>query len=113
MTNKPALEVTFRNATRDDTEAILGLVQSAYRGESSRTGWTTEADILDGQRIDVAGIEEVLDAEHSRVLLAFAGDRLLACCQLEPRANNTAYLGMFSVMPALQGQGVGRAVIVR
>ena len=40
----------FRNATPDDVPAVVALVESAYRGEASRAGWTTEADLLDGQR---------------------------------------------------------------
>src|SRR4051794_13241714 len=46
--------VMFREAGPADLGAIVALVESAYRGESSRAGWTTEADLLDGQRTDRA-----------------------------------------------------------
>jgi ribosomal protein S18 acetylase RimI-like enzyme len=110
----PADPLTFRFAGRDDIPALVALVESAYRGESSRAGWTTEADLLDGQRTDPAGVAEVLAGERSRMIVAEAGgdgDRaIVACCQLEHRGTH-AYFGMFAVRPTLQGGGVGRAVL--
>ena len=41
-------------ATVQDAPEIAILVNSAYRGDSSRQGWTTEADLLDGTRTDAA-----------------------------------------------------------
>ncbi|CAM5672839.1 hypothetical protein SCYAM73S_02865 [Streptomyces cyaneofuscatus] len=49
-TPRDAARPTFRDATGDDVPALVALVESAYRGDSSRAGWTTEADILQGQR---------------------------------------------------------------
>ncbi|MEU7738389.1 GNAT family N-acetyltransferase, partial [Streptomyces griseus] len=37
-------ELTFRDASGADVPALVALIESAYRGDSSRTGWTTEAD---------------------------------------------------------------------
>ena len=102
--------LVFRSAGIGDIDPIRTLVESAYRGDASRAGWTTEADILDGQRIDAAGVAELLSKPGSRILLAESAGQLLACAhlQLEDRA---AYFGMFSVDPQLQGGGVGRAVL--
>ena len=50
----------FRFATHEDVPAIVGLVESAYRGESSQAGWTTEADLLDGQRTDAAAVAAIV-----------------------------------------------------
>ena len=74
----------FRDATPDDVPAIVALVESAYRGESSRAGWTTEADLLDGQRTDAGSVRELVAAPDSMVLLAQqpGADALLACCHL-------------------------------
>jgi ribosomal protein S18 acetylase RimI-like enzyme len=104
----PAL--SFRAASRADIDAIVALVESAYRGEGSKQGWTTEADLLDGQRTDAAGVGELIDKPHARVLLAEADGLLLACAQLE-RKGDAGYFGMFSVRPKLQGSGVGRATL--
>lgn len=103
-------ELVFRRAEARDIDAILALVESAYRGDVSRQGWTTEADLLDGQRTDPAGLAELIDKPDSLVLLAESADRLLACAHLE-RAGDAGYFGMFSVRPDLQGRGVGRLVL--
>jgi ribosomal protein S18 acetylase RimI-like enzyme len=103
--------LTFRRASEADVPAIVALVESAYRGEVSRAGWTTEADLLDGQRTDAEAVARILATPDSAVLLAEATGRLLACCQLEQRQPAQAYFGMFSVQPTGQGQGVGRQVL--
>jgi ribosomal protein S18 acetylase RimI-like enzyme len=101
----------FRRAAEADVSAIVALVESAYRGDVSRIGWTTEADLLDGQRTDAPAVATILRAPGSTVLLAEAAGTLVACCQLEQRPAAVAYFGMFSVQPRGQGQGVGRQVL--
>jgi ribosomal protein S18 acetylase RimI-like enzyme len=103
--------LTFRRAGGADVPAIVALVESAYRGDSSRTGWTTEADLLDGQRTDADAVADILRTPGSTVLLAEAAGELVACCQLEQRPPAVAYFGMFSVQPTGQGQGVGRQML--
>ncbi|MGA4984062.1 GNAT family N-acetyltransferase [Streptomyces cellulosae] len=102
--------LTFRDATDADVDALVELIESAYRGESSRAGWTTEADILHGQRTDPEGVLEVVKAPDSRLLTVEREGRIVACCQLEHRGDH-AYFGMFAVSPGLQGAGLGRTVI--
>ena len=102
--------LTFRDATDADVDVLVELIESAYRGESSRAGWTTEADILHGQRTDPEGVLEVVKAADSRLLTVEREGRIVACCQLEHRGDH-AYFGMFAVSPALQGAGLGRTVI--
>jgi ribosomal protein S18 acetylase RimI-like enzyme len=101
----------FRRAGGADVPAIVALVESAYRGEVSRTGWTTEADLLAGQRTDAEAVADILRAPGSTVLLAETAGDLMACCQLEQRLPGVAYFGMFSVQPTGQGRGVGRQVL--
>ncbi|MEV8228563.1 GNAT family N-acetyltransferase [Streptomyces sp. NPDC079167] len=103
-------ELTFRDATGDDVPVLVRLVESAYRGDASRAGWTTEADILQGQRTDADGVREVLAAPGGRVLVAERDGEPVACCQLEHRGW-AAYFGMFAVRPQLQGAGLGKVVI--
>lgn len=101
---------TFRDATDADVDALVALVESAYRGDVSRAGWTTEADILDGQRTDPEGVRQVVKAPDSRLLVVEREGRIVACCQLEHRGTH-AYFGMFAVSPTLQGSGLGKAVM--
>jgi ribosomal protein S18 acetylase RimI-like enzyme len=103
---------TFRDAGPDDVPEVVALVEAAYRGEASRAGWTTEADLLDGQRTDAEAVQEILDDPASRLLLAVdAAGRTVACCHLQRRAGGVAYFGSFAVRPDLQGAGTGRALL--
>ncbi|MFE5603836.1 GNAT family N-acetyltransferase [Streptomyces coelicoflavus] len=102
--------LTYRDATDADVDALVALIESAYRGDSSRAGWTTEADILQGQRTDPQGVLEVVKAPDSRLLTVERDGRIVACCQLEHRGAH-AYFGMFAVSPALQGEGLGKTII--
>ena len=96
----------IRRARPDDVDDVVSLVESAYRGESSRAGWTTEADLLDGQRTDP---DEVASVLHDLVV-AEDGGELVGCCTLVPR-DGYAYFGMFAVRPGLQGGGVGSQLL--
>ncbi|MGH3311273.1 MAG: GNAT family N-acetyltransferase [Streptomyces sp.] len=105
-------EPTFRIAAEEDIPALVALVESAYRGEASRAGWTTEAHLLEGQRTDPEGIAAVVTAPDSILLAVERAGELVACCQLEHRGEH-AYFGMFAVRPELQGAGLGRAVLAQ
>jgi ribosomal protein S18 acetylase RimI-like enzyme len=104
------MTLSFRPATHDDVDAVLDLVESAYRGDASRQGWTTEADLLDGQRTDRDGVRATIDKDGSIIVLAERDGELLGCANLE-RQGNAAYFGMFAVRPGLQGQGIGDAIL--
>ena len=106
-------ELLFRPATPADAEAVVALVESAYRGDASRVGWTTEADLLDGRRTDVEAVLALIHAPDSMILLAQppAAQSLLACCHLAREGMDIAYFGMFAVRPGAQGRGVGRRVL--
>ncbi|MEV8034506.1 GNAT family N-acetyltransferase [Streptomyces sp. NPDC086182] len=110
METAPATGLTFRDATDSDVDALVALIESAYRGDSSRTGWTTEADILAGQRTDAEAVNAVIEAPDSRLLTVERDGTIVACCQLEHRGDH-AYFGMFAVSPALQGGGLGKVII--
>lgn len=98
--------------TSDQVGKIVDLVQSAYRGDSSRKGWTTEADLLEGQRVDAAMVEEILARDDSLILTVRHNHGLVGCCELrhEP-AIDAAYLGMFAVSPDFQAAGLGRMIL--
>ncbi|MFJ7071502.1 GNAT family N-acetyltransferase [Streptomyces sp. NPDC098781] len=102
--------LTFRDATDADVDTLVALIESAYRGDSSRAGWTTEADILEGQRTDPDGVRDVIKSPDSRLLTVERDGQIVACCQLEHRGAY-AYFGMFAVSPTLQGAGLGKVII--
>ncbi|WP_392668138.1 GNAT family N-acetyltransferase [Streptomyces sp. LN785] len=107
---RESAQLTFRDATEADVPALVTLIESAYRGDSSRAGWTTEADILQGRRTDPEGVRAVVESPGSRLLVVERDGGLIACCQLEHRGE-AAYFGMFAVRPELQGGGLGKAII--
>lgn len=102
--------LSFRRAGPEDVTDLLALVESAYRGEESRRGWTTEADLLDGRRTDAGQLAEAVGAPGSVVLVAERSGELVGCCQLVGHGER-AELGLFAVRPSLQGGGIGRALV--
>lgn len=114
-TATPGIRPTFRWATHDDVDAVVDLVQSAYRGDRSRAGWTTEADLIDGQRTDAGLVAETLDRADARILLAEdpTSGRVIGCAEFASYTGpgGGAYFGMFAVDPTLQGQGIGGQVL--
>ena len=100
----------YRDATVDDIPALVRLVTSAYRGEASRAGWTTEADLLDGERIDPAVLRADIERPRSRVLVAERDGVPVACAHVAVEGD-AGYFGMFAVRPDLQGGGMGHALL--
>lgn len=103
-------DFAFRDATTADIDSLVALVTSAYRGKASRAGWTTEADFLDGNRIDSNVLRHDIGRPRSRVLLVEHDDGLIACAHVA-EDNGGGYFGMFAVRPGLQGGGIGNAVL--
>ncbi len=102
----------FRAATAADVATVVDLVESAYRGERSKAGWTTEADLLDGQRTDAAAIAAVVASPESRLLLATdERDEVIACCVVQQLRAGRGYFGTFAVRPGSQGGGIGTQLL--
>jgi ribosomal protein S18 acetylase RimI-like enzyme len=97
-----------------DLEAVAALVNAGFRGDSSRAGWTTEADFLGGQRTDPALLRAELAAHEGAVLLLLRdqpdGD-LLGSAWLDPEEPGVWHLGMLTVRPDLQGRQLGRTLL--
>ncbi len=104
-------DLVFREATVADIPALHRLIESAYRGEASRAGWTTEADLLAGQRTAPEDLASILADPAQAMLTAWRGDELLGCVLIADRGGETGYFGMLSVVPTLQGGGLGRRLV--
>jgi ribosomal protein S18 acetylase RimI-like enzyme len=102
--------LSFRRATAEDAQAITDLVNSAYRGETSRQGWTTEADLLDGLRTTPQEIQQLITAQDSFLLLCHQGAMLAGSVHVEKQSEQ-AYIGMFVVRPDIQGAGIGKHLL--
>jgi len=106
----PSLSLSFRKARVEESDLIAALVNSAYRGDSSRAGWTTEADLLDGQRTDALEIRTLIEDEKSMILLCQQDHEILGSVLLQKKGD-AVYLGMLVVRPELQGRGIGKHFI--
>ena len=107
------MHIEFTQADDSHIESLVHLINSAYRGEGSKQGWTTEAELLDGQRTDPEAIKKILHGEDSIVLIAEDDDsgQLLGCVHLE-RQGLKCYLGMLTVAPNLQDKGIGKMLLI-
>jgi ribosomal protein S18 acetylase RimI-like enzyme len=99
-------------ALAQDIPAITALLNSAYRGERSRQGWTTEADLIAGDvRTDEEDLGKVMSLPGSIFLvMRSASNDIEACVNLQQHGSKI-YLGMFAVLPNLQGQGMGKKML--
>lgn len=104
------MKLAFRKANSRDAAAIAALVNSAYRGESSRQGWTTEADLLDGLRTETCEVQQLIETASNLILLCLNDNELLGSICLE-QSGESAYLGMFAIAPRSQGQGIGKQLL--
>jgi ribosomal protein S18 acetylase RimI-like enzyme len=105
------MPLRFRTARADDIGAIVTLVESAYRGDASRAGWTTEADLLDGQRTDADEVAGLVADPAARLVLAEDERGALVGSVLVKAEPAAAYIGMFAVRPTRQGEGLGAALL--
>jgi GNAT superfamily N-acetyltransferase len=118
MSSPAPIALTFRVAEDEDVPSLDKLIRSAYRGDASRTGWTTEADLVAGDRIDGEGILAKMRDPDGAVLVGHDADgRLAACCEVLRRKNEAGdakplgYFGLFAVDPLRQAGGFGRQML--
>lgn len=102
--------LAVRPALAADCTALSSFINSAYRGESSKAGWSTEADLLDGQRVDADGLRDAIGKQDSVVQLHEAAGEIVACVALDRRARD-CHLGMLTVRPTRQSTGLGRRLL--
>jgi ribosomal protein S18 acetylase RimI-like enzyme len=105
--------MTITPATPADIPALVPLVNAAYRGEGDNDpkGWTSESHLIKGARTNAAGITELLQAPHSTILKCIDEQGELAGCVHLEKQEDKLYLGMLSVWPALQGEGIGKLLL--
>jgi ribosomal protein S18 acetylase RimI-like enzyme len=104
-------ELFIAPATIEDIPALNRLVNSAYRGETSRKGWTTEADLLDGIRTDPEALEDMMEQPGAVILKCIGNDGDSLGCVFLKKTETQLYLGMLTVLPALQGSGIGKKLL--
>ncbi|MDT0507401.1 GNAT family N-acetyltransferase [Novosphingobium sp. MMS21-SN21R] len=103
--------VRFTLAGPGDVSRLRALVEVCYRGDTAKQGWTHEADLLDDERTSDAELAAAIAAPNTRVLLAEVERQLVGTVTITDLGQGRAYLGMLCVLPEVQAEGLGRALI--
>jgi len=105
------MTTSFEKSSEEDIPKLVQLINSAFRGESAKKGWTHEADLIEGPvRIDEPSLKQMINKEDAVVLKCVQQDHLTGCVYLEKQGNKM-YLGMLTVSPLLQGMGIGKKLL--
>lgn len=102
--------IEIRTASVQDLQDLDLLINSAYRGESSKAGWTTEAHLLEGIRTDEDSLRELVDKPGSIILTAIQNQKIIGCVNLQ-KMGDQLYLGMLTVSPVIQARGIGKELL--
>lgn len=103
-------DLTITVAEKKDVPSLVKLVNSAYRGEDSKKGWTTEADLLGGIRTDEDAMMKMVSRGDSVILKCLDKDQLIGCVYLQ-KQDEKIYLGMLTVSPEIQAKGIGKKLL--
>jgi GNAT superfamily N-acetyltransferase len=99
-------------ADEKDITSLVALMDSAYRGENSKQGWTSEADLFIGnKRTDETTVANLIKKPGSGFLKYLNEEGILEGCVFLHKKDNRIYLGMFSVSPSAQGKGIGKKLL--
>ncbi len=103
--------MNISKATLEDIPLLEKLINSAYRGEESKKGWTTDADLLEGKRINIGELREIITQPNTVILKCSNDDNDLIGCVYLKKNDNKMYLGMLTVSPVLQASGIGKKIL--
>ncbi|KAI8897653.1 GCN5-like N-acetyltransferase [Globomyces pollinis-pini] len=104
-------EIILEPACQENSQEIVDLVNQCYRGKTA-TGWTSEIDILEGDRITKQHLlNQLLNDQYTILVVKNESNRIIACVCLEKKDLETVYLGMISVSPLVQGKGFGSSFL--
>ncbi len=102
----------IEKASPADIPRLVDIVNSVYRGDASKAGWTTEADLIAGDiRTDEEDIAQLM-AQPSTTFLKVIHESagIIGTVFLDKRGDRL-YLGMLSVELAWQAAGIGRRML--
>jgi GNAT superfamily N-acetyltransferase len=105
-------DLTLHLAHVDQAPQLVGLLERAYRGEASRIGWTSEADLIDGRRTSMDDVLGTIMAPDKRMIVALAGSEIVGCAIVSLHGEEAEF-GKFAVEPTQQGRGLGKLLLAR
>ena len=101
----------IRPASESDLPALWPLIERCYRGDTARLGWSHEADLISGERTDLATLTAIVNDRASRLLTASRNGALIGCAHIADRSEGVTYLGLLCIEPRLQAAGLGRQLM--
>ena len=104
-------DINIEPLNKNDIEELVVLINSAYRGESSKKGWTTEADLLGGIRTDQQSVLDLVNTPGAIILTVKEEDNGIAGCVYLQKQGERLYLGMLTVKPTIQSRGLGQQLL--
>lgn len=104
------LSFAYKIADTENIASLVTVINESFRGASSKLGWTSEADLLDGVRIDEASLRTLIEAPDDVILTACIDEEIVGCIHIHIE-NETVYFGLFAVRPKLQGRGIGKRLL--
>ena len=105
--------MTISIASKEDIQVLVALINSAYRGDASKKGWTTEANLLKGDlRTDISTLTGLIENPQSVILKYTTAENVIAGSVYLEIQEKGLYLGMLTVSPQLQAAGIGRQLLV-
>ncbi|WP_240007321.1 GNAT family N-acetyltransferase [Pseudaquidulcibacter saccharophilus] len=104
--------ITIREANANDIARIEYLVETTYRGEDSKKGWTTEFNLLAGTRLQKGEIAAAL-ADKANQFFVAERDNIVVGVICVNKNGDWIEFGKFSVDPEMQGLGIGKMLIAK
>ena len=99
-------------ALTEDIPVLVALMDSAYRGEESKKGWTSEADLLLGEkRTDETIVANLMQNPGAVFLKYINDDEKIEGCVFLRKEEKKLYLGMLCVSPLAQAKGIGKQLM--
>lgn len=103
--------VKLEIATTENTLEISELINLAYRGAQ---GWTTERELVSGNRCSREDIEHEIKSPDIYFLIYKNKNKIEACISVSKAHSSTyAYIGSFAVYPRGQNNGLGKQVLIQ
>lgn len=99
----------FRKAQNSDISNLVLLMNTAYR-QTEGSSWTSEADIVTGDRINATQLEGALAQADFELWVATLEGEVIACIGLTFSAHDVE-IGTFCIAPQFQNQGIGKQVL--
>jgi GNAT superfamily N-acetyltransferase len=106
--------LVYRVAREADCDSLVTLINSSYRGELSRQGWTNENELVSGPRTNSEKVLDMITGDKYVCLVFFGeSDKILKGCihLVHKRESKMACLGTFAVRPDFQGRGYGKFIL--